>query len=151
MTSRFVTLLVLLLGSLAVPVARAQTAADTTGIRAAALDYAEGWYSGDGDRMARAVHPELVKRILVTDTATGRTFVQTMGASALVNGARHGYGKSTPAERRQKDVRILDVFGNAAVAKVVMADWIDYLQLVKADGRWQIVNVLWERKPERKA
>jgi len=111
MTSRFVTVLVLLLAGLAVPAARAQTAADTTGIRAAALDYAEGWYSGDGDRMARAVHPELVKRILVTDTATGRTFVQTMGASALVNGARHGYGKSTPAERQQKDVRILDVFG----------------------------------------
>ena len=151
MTSRFITALVVLLAGVAVPAARAQTAADTTGIRAAALDYAEGWYSGDGDRMARAVHPELVKRILVTDTATGRTFVQTMGASALVNGARHGYGKSTPAERQQKDVRILDVFGSAAVAKVVMADWIDYLQLVKADGRWQIVNVLWERKPERKA
>src|SRR5512138_2481308 len=151
MSSRIVTVLVVLLAALAVPDARAQTDADTAGIRAAALDYAEGWYSGDGDRMARAVHPELVKRILVTDTATGRTFVQTMGASALVNGARHGYGKSTPAERQQKDVRILDVFGNAAVATVVMADWIDYLQLVKADGRWQIVNVLWERKPERKA
>jgi hypothetical protein len=149
MTSRSVTLLLALLA--AAPAARAQTAADTTGIRRAALDYAEGWYSGDADRMARAVHPELVKRILVTDTATGRAFVQTMGASALVNGARHGYGKNTPAERQQKDVRILDVFGNAAVAKVVMADWIDYLQLVKADGRWQIVNVLWERKSERKA
>jgi hypothetical protein len=149
MMSRFVTALFALLA--AAPVARAQTAADTTGIRGAALDYAEGWYSGDADRMARAVHPELVKRILVTDTATGRAFVQTMGASALVNGARHGYGKTTPAERQQKDVRILDVFGNAAVAKVVMADWIDYLQLVKAEGRWQIVNVLWERKPERKA
>lgn len=149
MTSRFVTLLFALLA--ASPAARAQTAADTTGIRAAALDYAEGWYSGDADRMARAVHPELVKRILVTDTATGRSFVQTMGASALVNGARHGYGKSTPAERQLKDVRILDVFGNAAVAKVVMADWIDYLQLIRSEGRWQIVNVLWERKPERKA
>ena len=149
MTSRFVTLLFALLA--ASPTARAQTAADTTGIRAAALDYAEGWYSGDADRMARAVHPELVKRILVTDTATGRSFVQTMGASALVNGARHGYGKSTPAERQLKDVRILDVFGNAAVAKVVMADWIDYLQLIRSEGRWQIVNVLWERKPDRKA
>ena len=149
MTSRFASILLVLLAG--VPAARAQTTADTTGIRAAALDYAEGWYGGDGERMARAVHPELVKRILVTDTATGRAFVQTMGASALVNATRHGYGKSTPAERQQKDVRILDVFGNAALAKVVMADWIDYLQLVKADGRWQIVNVLWERKPDRKA
>ena len=148
MSPRFVFVLAFLASA---PAARAQTAADSTGIRAAALDYAEGWYAGDGDRMARAVHPELVKRILVTDTATGRAFVQTMGATALVNAARHGYGKSTPPERQQKDVRILDVFGNAAVAKVVMADWIDYLQLVRADGKWQIVNVLWERKPERKA
>ncbi len=134
-----------------VPALKAQTSADTAGIRAAALDYVEGWYAGDGDRMARALHPELVKRILVTDTATGRSFLQTMGATALVNGARHGYGKSTPAERRQKDVSVLDVFGNAAVAKAVMADWIDYLQLARVDGRWLIVNVLWERKPGRKS
>ena len=130
--------------------ARAQTAADAAAIRATVLDYAEGWYAGDADRMARALHPELVKRILVSDTVTGQSFVQTMGASALVNGTRHGYGKSTPAERQQKDVTVLDVFGNAAVAKAVMADWIDYLQLVRVDGRWLIVNVLWERKPERK-
>jgi hypothetical protein len=130
----------------AVPAA-AQTSADSSAIRAAALDYAEGWYEGDADRMSRALHPELVKRIVVADTATGRSVLQNMGASALVNGTRHGYGKSTPAERRQKDVTILDIFGNAASAKAVMADWIDYLQLAKVDGRWVIVNVLWERKP----
>jgi Putative lumazine-binding len=28
-----------------------------------------------------------------------------------------------------------------------MADWVDYMQLAKVDGRWVIVNVLWERKP----
>lgn len=28
-----------------------------------------------------------------------------------------------------------------------MAGWVDYLQLAKVDGRWVIVNVLWERKP----
>ena len=143
-------LLPLALLAAATTTARAQTAADAAAIRATVLDYAEGWYAGDGDRMARALHPELVKRILVSDTATGQSFVQTMGASALVNGTRHGYGKSTPADRQQKDVTVLDVFGNAAVAKAVMADWIDYLQLVRVDGRWLIVNVLWERKPERK-
>ena len=31
-----------------------------------------------------------------------------------------------------------------------MADWIDYLQIAKVDGRWVIVNVLWESKPESK-
>ena len=138
----------LLLAALALPaVARAQTAADSSAIRAAALDYAEGWYEGDGARMARAVHPELVKRIVVSDTATRRSVIQNMGATALVNGARRGWGKETPAERRQKDITILDIFGNAASVKAEMADWIDYLQIARVDGRWVIVNVLWERKP----
>jgi hypothetical protein len=137
----------LLLAALAFPLgAQAQTAADSSAIRAAALDYVEGWYEGDAQRMSRAVHPELVKRIVVSDTATKHSVIQTMGATALVNGARHGWGKETPAERRQKDVTILDIFGSAASVKAVMADWVDYLQVAKVDGRWVIVNVLWERK-----
>jgi hypothetical protein len=136
----------LLLLLVAAPAA-AQFRADSAAIRTAALDYVEGWYEGNPSRMARAVHPELVKRIVVGDTATGKSILQNMGASALVNGTRHGYGKSTPKERQQKDVTILDIFGNAATAKAVMAEWIDYMQLAKVDGRWVIVNVLWELKP----
>jgi hypothetical protein len=128
----------------------AQTAADSSAIRTTALDYVEGWYEGNPERMSRALHPELVKRIVVSDTATKRSVLQSMGASALVNGTRHGWGKQTPKDRQQKDVTILDVFGNAASVKAVMADWIDYMQMGKVDGRWLIVNVLWEQKPERK-
>jgi hypothetical protein len=134
----------------AVSPALAQSSRDSAAIRATVLDYAEGWYEGNADRMARALHPELVKRIVVRDTATGRTMVQGMGASVLVNSTRHGYGKETPKDRQQKDVAILDVFGNAASARATMADWIDYMQLAKIDGRWLIVNVLWERKPNAK-
>ena len=141
----------LLLALLAAPAAAsAQTAADSSAIRATALDYVEGWYEGSSDRMARALHPELVKRIVVGDTATKRSVLETMGASALVNSTRHGYGKSTPGDRRQKEVTILDIFNNAASVKAVMADWIDYMQMAKVDGRWVIVNVLWEQKPDRK-
>jgi len=143
-------LALLTLLTLAVPGLRAQASAESAAIKATALDYAEGWYAGDADRMARALHPELVKRILVSDTVSGKAFVQTMGFSALVNGTRRGFGKSTPAARQQKDVTVLDVFGNAAIAKIVMSDWIDYLQLVRVDGRWLIVNVLWEQKPEHR-
>ena len=143
-----ITRYALLLAALALPaVARAQTAADSSAIRATALDYVEGWYDGNAERMSRAVHPELVKRIVVSDTATKRSVIETMGATALVNGTRRGWGKETPANRRQKDVTILDVFGNAASVKSVMADWIDYLQMATVDGRWGIVNVLWEYKP----
>jgi hypothetical protein len=128
--------------------APAQTAADSAAIRATTLDYVEGWYEGNPERMGRALHPELVKRIVVSDTATKRSVLQNMGASARVNGTRHGWGKETPEDRRRKDVTILDVFRNAASVKAEMADWIDYIQMAKVDGRWVIVNVLWERKGE---
>jgi hypothetical protein len=127
---------------------QAQSAADSAAIRTTALDYVEGWYEGNPQRMARAVHPELVKRIVVSDTATKQSVIQSMGATALVNGTRHGYGKTTPKDRQQKDVAILDIFGNAASAKAVMAEWVDYMQLAKVNGRWVIVNVLWEKKPD---
>ncbi|HYF38121.1 MAG TPA: nuclear transport factor 2 family protein [Gemmatimonadales bacterium] len=129
----------------------AQSRADSSAVRAAVLDYVDGWYTGDAARMGRAVHPELVKRIVVNDTTTRKSVLQNMGASALVNGTRHGYGKSTPKERQEKEVVILDVFGNAATAKSTMADWVDYMHLAKVDGRWVIVNVLWERRPETSA
>jgi hypothetical protein len=139
------------LALLVVPIAaHAQTAADSFSIRATALDYVEGWYEGNPERMGRALHPELVKRIVASDTATKRSVLENMGASALVNGTRHGWGKQTPKGRQQKDVTILDVFGNAASVKAVMADWIDYMHMAKVDGRWVIVNVLWEMKPGAK-
>jgi hypothetical protein len=141
----------LLLALLAIPAAGyAQTAADSASIRATALDYVEGWYEGNPERMGRALHPELVKRIVTGDTATKRSVLENMGASALVNGTRHGWGKKTPRNRQQKDVTILDIFGNAASVKAVMADWIDYIHMAKVDGRWVIVNVLWETKPGAK-
>ena len=120
---------------------RAQTAADTAGIRAAALDYIEGWYEASGERMARALHPELAKRIVYTDSA-GRSWVGDMGATQLTRGAAAGGGSRTPPAMQRKDVRILDVFQNTASVRIDAAQWVDYLHLVKWQGRWVILNVL---------
>ena len=38
--------------------------------------------------------------------------------------------------------------GPLAVARVDAGDWVDYLQLAKWNGRWVIVNVLWELRPQ---
>ena len=122
----------------------AQTS-DEDAIRARALDYAEGWYAGDGDRMARALHPELAKRIAVVDKV-GKPALQSMNAEQLIAGTRKGYGKNTPPEKQLKDVKILDVFRNAATVRLEMEGWIDYLHLAKFGEEWKIVNVLWEKK-----
>ncbi len=146
---RFGWMLVIILVA-SISEARAQTAADSEAIRQTALDYIEGWYEGNAERMERALHPELAKRIVRTDPKTGRSRLDQMSAMSLVLGTRAGYGKQIPKEKQQKDVIVLDVFENAASVKVVASDWIDYLHLAKWSGRWVIVNVLWELKPDQK-
>ena len=71
-----------------------------------------------------------------------------MTAMALVQGTRGGYGKQTPKEEQQKDVTILDITGGAATVKCEMRDWVDYMHIAKLNGKWLIVNVLWEMKPK---
>ncbi|HKY44810.1 MAG TPA: nuclear transport factor 2 family protein [Pyrinomonadaceae bacterium] len=125
----------------------AETKPDAELIKQAALDYIEGWYEGNAERMERALHPDLAKRIVQTDPR-GRSNLGQMSAMTLVQSVRMGGGKDTPKERQQKDVTVLDIFGNAASAKIIASDWIDYLHLAKWRGRWVIVNVLWELKPK---
>ncbi|HKP38132.1 MAG TPA: nuclear transport factor 2 family protein [Pyrinomonadaceae bacterium] len=129
---------------------QAQTAdAEKDAIKLAALDYVEGWYEGNAERMERALHPELAKRI-VRNSPEGRSRLDQMSAMSLVQGTKRGGGKDTPKENQQKDVIVLDVFGNTASVKAIMSGWVDYMHMAKFNGRWVIVNVLWELKPQKK-
>lgn len=128
--------------------APAQTAADSAGIRATALDYIDGWWSGNAQRMASALHPELVKRIRNADAARGTEWIDNQGASRLVMVTGRGGGQETPTADRRSDVAILDIFQNAASVRVDAGAWVDYLHMVRWGGRWVILNVLWEiRRP----
>ena len=100
--------------------------ANEAAIKQTALDYIEGWYEGNAERMERALHPELAKRIVRTNPQNNQSRLDQMSAMSLVLGTRRGGGKDTPKERQQKDVTILDVYENAASVKVVASDWIDY-------------------------
>ena len=141
-------LAVLVLALLPLRAMPGQSAADSAGIRQAALDYIEGYYEGNAERMTRALHPELAKRIVNVDER-GRYRLGQMSAMTLVEGTRAGGGKDTPEAERRKDVTILDIYQNAASAKIYASGWLDYLHLAKWNGRWVIVNVLWELHPRK--
>jgi hypothetical protein len=124
----------------------AQTSADSVAIRQTALDYIEGWYEGNAERMERALHPDLAKRIVNVDQR-GRSVLGHQSAMTLVQNTRRGGGKDTPPADRRTGVRILDTFGNTASVRVDADRWIDYLHIAKWNGRWVIINVLWENRP----
>lgn len=114
---------------------------EAAAIEACARDYIEGWYAGDAARMERSLHPELAKRI-VKRLPDGRGELQNMGAMTLVQFTRSRAGR--PEAGKRADVKILDVFGRTASVRVDAEAWIDYMHLAQVEGRWRIVNVLWE-------
>ena len=148
MTTRLLALAAFLL-LLPLADAAAQTAADKEAVRQAALDYVEGIYTVDTSRIERSVSKNLTKRGFwrePADTAyrpeSVMTFEQLMKLTAAWN-------KDGKRDTSIKEIVVLDVLDQTASAKIVAMWGIDYMHLAKYDGRWMIVNVLWQSPPPR--
>jgi hypothetical protein len=148
MTTRLLTIAALAL-LLPLADAAAQTASDKEAVRQAALDYVEGIYTVDTSRIERSVHKNLTKRGFwrePNDTAyrpeSVMTFDQLMKLTA-------GWNKDGKRDTSIKEVTVLDVLDQTASAKIVAMWGIDYMHLAKYDGRWQIINIVWQAHPPK--
>ena len=118
-------------------------------ITATVRDYYEGWFEADAERMRRALHPDLVKCSL----ADANGAINTATATAMVDATAEGSGTRHAPERRHFTISINHVHGPnsgagahpGAIADVhVTGDvYVDYLQMVLVEDRWQILNALW--------
>lgn len=108
-------------------------------VERAVLDYFEGWFDGDAERMARALHPELAKRSLkgdVLDTTTAREMIDATAA---------GMGRAQDVPDRRIEIEITHVDGVNANVVVRSAVYLEYVHLVRTGEGWKIVNTLWQR------
>lgn len=108
-------------------------------IRETVLDYFEGWFSADTERMERALHPDLVKRWPGTDQATslGITTKERMVELTAAGEGRADVGDGTI------DVTIADVREDIASVIVRGGVYHEYLHLVRTRDGWKIANALW--------
>lgn len=118
---------------------------DEAAIRAAALDYIEGWFEGDQGRMARSLHAKLVKRSLRLDPDTHEKSLNHITKEMMVGYTKDGGGKDVPRDKVYYNIDIRDIDDEMAVVRVESFGYLDHLHLVKDDGQWQIINVLYKR------
>ena len=106
-----------------------------------ALDYYEGWFDGEPDRMERALHPDLVKRALADDGMR----VETLSTGDMVDATRAGIGltRDPGVDARGLEIRVDHVHEGIATATATSSVYVDYLQLARTREGWKIVNVLW--------
>ncbi len=128
--------------------AAAQSAADSAGVRAAVLDYVEGIYRVDTTRIVRSVRTDLAKRGYFIPRGKTEYASEPMTYPELIQtAATWNKAGKVNAETAPKVVKILDLADQIASAKLTALWGIDYLHLAKYDGRWMIVNVMWQTPP----
>jgi len=127
--------------------AQAQTG-DKEAVRQAALDYVEGIYNVQPDRIERSVHPNLVKRGFYKKDAATPYAEMPMTYEQLVKLAA-SWNKDGKRDTSIKEVVVLEVLDQTAVAKVRASWGIDYMMLGKYDGQWKITQILWQSHPPK--
>ena len=130
--------------TIGIAMARPATTPENDAIAATVADYYLGWYDGDPDRMARALHPALKKRGWLHDGAAGHQLTEDTFDS-MVGFTREGRGRRSGAAERRYEIRAVEVHDDVASACVYAVPYVDYLHLVRTDDGWRIIHALWRR------
>jgi hypothetical protein len=128
----------------------AQTDADREAVKQAVLDYVEGIYQNDPARVERSVHPKLAKiGFYRPPTDDAYRPGSNMTFERLIEVAKNYNKDGKMPKNGRKDIVIHEVLDQTASVKLG-AEWgVDYMHLAKFDGKWLIINVLWQSYPKK--
>jgi hypothetical protein len=122
--------------------------ADIKAIHEAVEDYYGGWYEANPERMERCLHPDLAKRAIKLDE-NGKEYLRHLTKNIMVNATKDGGGSDVPAIKKTWTITILDSYEEIATVKVVAGEYMEYIHLVRQEGQWQVLNVLWTDQRQR--
>jgi hypothetical protein len=114
--------------------------ADRSAVEACVRDYFGSWFEGDGERMARALHPKLAKRCFGQGVDRAPEVLESPFED-MVEAAGKGSGRARKGDRL--DIRICDVGGGIASAVAYTDHYVDYLHLIETAEGWKIINAVW--------
>lgn len=110
------------------------------------MNYIEGFYEGDEDKLKACLQPTLNKFGFWKDENSGEfgepIKMSYEGALDYARGVKEK--QNFPDPSAPKSVEILDLEEHIAVAKVTAWWGVDYLLMSKQSGTWKIEQVIWE-------
>ena len=116
------------------------------GVKKACLNYIEGFYEGDTNKLKASLQPTLNKFGFWKnkDTNEYRQVPHMSFDQALAYAQKVLDNKEFPKADAPKKVDVLDVGQSIASAKVTAWWGIDYILLSKRGDVWMIEQVIWE-------
>lgn len=114
-------------------------------VHAAIEDYVDALYLVQPERIKKSVHPELVKKGYWKERdKTTYGYQGLMSFDDLVKLATNWNAKGWLAKDAVKKIEIYDVQDQTACGKLTAYWGTDYFQLAKVEGKWMIMNILWQ-------
>ncbi len=110
---------------------------DYSAVRATVTNYIEAYYAGDARRMEQTLHPHYLKHMI-----HGSVPVREKTGAEMVREVRSNGAVDSPQSERTEQVKVLDVAGDLASAKLITPHWIDYMTLSKTSDGWKILSVV---------
>tara|TARA_E500000318_G_scaffold17776_5_gene18280 strand:- start:32580 stop:33530 length:951 start_codon:yes stop_codon:yes gene_type:complete len=110
-------------------------------------DYCVGFYEIDGDKVQSTCHPSLSKRsVEQARLSDGTEFEHLSGITweeINILGETFNTQWGFDADDRC-EVEIYEIRGNIAAVKMTGTVWFDYFHMMKVNGEWSIVNIMYE-------
>lgn len=110
---------------------------DYAAVRATVTNYIEAYYAGDAHRMEQTLHPHYLKHMI-----HGSIPMREKTGVEMVREVRSNGAVDSSQSDRTEQVKVLDVAGNLASAKLITPHWIDYMTLSKTSDGWKILSVV---------
>jgi len=117
---------------------------ETKAIEKVIINYIENFFENNYEAMNKSLHPRLAKRGLNQDGTISEDFPPKKLKELMLTKPKF------EVKHQNNLVENINVFGNMAKASLKTGyprlKWIEYIHLVKQNGRWKIINVFWEFK-----
>ena len=122
--------------------AAATPADDQAAVQQAVLSYVDGMHQANTDLIKQVVHPD-VKMFGLAGASMGK--VMQKDFTQIMNSAANHAANHKAMEQKVKvapKVKVLDVTGDLASAKLTSPRGAAMMQLIKEGGKWKILQIL---------
>lgn len=123
------------------------TQKDSLEIKKKSLGYLEALQQLQPELMNNVLNDSLNKITIGYDRGEMKQFGRATTKKQMIEFAKdwNKTGTKFPFNPNNQ-IKILDIYNRIATVKLISDNWVEYLQLIKLDSNWQIMNLIWQYK-----
>lgn len=130
-----------------IEIATSTTQKDSLEIKRIAQGYLVALQELKPDLMNEVVNDSLNKITIGWDRSTKKEFARATTKAQMIDFATSWNKSGTKFPFNPTNtISILDIYDRIANVKLVSDNWVEYLHLIKLDGKWSIANLIWQHK-----